>query len=79
VAILTVSRTLTNEQRRQAKADAQAAIDLATRDFERGAISEADWNRRVTDALAAAYLCRRTEAVFSCGESCAISSSQVGV
>ena len=45
-----------SHSRAAAKGAAQTAIDLASADLARGAISEADWQRRVTDALAAAYL-----------------------
>ena len=44
------------DRRSRAKAEGQAAIDAATAELERGAIDEAAWYRRVTDALAAAYL-----------------------
>jgi hypothetical protein len=42
--------------RTHAKLQAQAAIDAASRDFAAGAIDESSWQRRVSDALAAAYL-----------------------
>jgi hypothetical protein len=39
-----------------AKARAQAAIDDVTREYASGVIGEATWQRRVSSALAAAYL-----------------------
>jgi len=42
--------------RSEAKARAQAAIDDATRGYESGVIAEAEWQQRVSAALAAAYL-----------------------
>jgi hypothetical protein len=42
--------------RANAKLEAQAAIDAASRDFAAGAIDESTWQRRVSDALATAYL-----------------------
>ncbi len=47
---------MTPDERERAKRDAQAAIDDATRDLERGAIGADAWSRRVTGALADAYL-----------------------
>jgi len=43
--------------RSAAKAAAQAGIDAAAEALARGAITEAEWQRRVTDALASSYLC----------------------
>ncbi len=42
--------------RARAKADAQAAIDAAGAAFAAGAVAEAEWQRRVADALAGSYL-----------------------
>ena len=42
--------------RTNAKLQAQAAIDAASRDFAAGGIDESAWQRRVSDALATAYL-----------------------
>jgi SAM-dependent methyltransferase len=42
--------------RANAKRQAQAAIDAASRDFAAGAIDEPTWQRHISDALAAAYL-----------------------
>jgi len=42
--------------RANAKLQAQAAIDAASRELTAGAIDEATWQRRVSDALATAYL-----------------------
>jgi SAM-dependent methyltransferase len=42
--------------RSASKTEAQAAIDAASDALAHGAISDADWQRRVTDALAQAYL-----------------------
>jgi len=42
--------------RAAAKAAAQAGIDAASAALAAGAISEAEWQRRVTDALASSYL-----------------------
>ena len=42
--------------RASAKLEAQAAIDAASRDFAAGAIDESTWQRRVSVALATAYL-----------------------
>jgi trans-aconitate methyltransferase len=48
--------TAHNHSRSEAKLQAQAIIDAASDAFERGAIGEAEWQRRVTDALSRAYL-----------------------
>ena len=45
-----------SQTRAQLKAVAQAAIDAADADLASGAIPEAEWQRRVTDALARSYL-----------------------
>lgn len=46
-----------NEHERAAeKARAQAAMDAASRDLARGAIGEAEWQRRTSAALAGSYL-----------------------
>jgi len=42
--------------RSQAKSAAQAGIDAATTALAAGAITEAEWQRRVTDAFASAFL-----------------------
>ena len=42
--------------RANAKRQARAAIDAASRDYAVGAIDESTWQRRVSDALATAYL-----------------------
>ena len=42
--------------RERARADAQAAIDAADAALAAGAIAEREWQRRVSDALAGAYL-----------------------
>lgn len=47
---------LPSSDRLRARTVAQATIDAATADLERGAIDEAGWHRRVTNALATAYL-----------------------
>ena len=47
---------MSGDRRRRAKAEAQAEIDAASRELERGTIGDVEWSRRVTDALAAAYL-----------------------
>jgi hypothetical protein len=44
------------DERAALKASAQSAIDGASRDLARGEIDDADWQRRVSDALATAYL-----------------------
>lgn len=43
-------------RRARAKADAQAAIDAADAALASGALTEAEWQHRVTDALAGSYL-----------------------
>jgi hypothetical protein len=43
-------------RRTAASAKARAAIDAASQDFARGAIAEAEWQRRMVDALGVAYL-----------------------
>ena len=48
--------TASTEPRRRAKLDAQAAIDAASAELARGAIGDAEWSRRVSDALARSYL-----------------------
>jgi hypothetical protein len=48
--------TLSDEARSRAKAEAQAAIDSASLDYDRRVIGEAEWQRRVGRALARAYL-----------------------
>jgi SAM-dependent methyltransferase len=45
-----------SEARSRARAEAEAAIEAASLEFERGVIDETIWHRRVTGALAAAYL-----------------------
>lgn len=48
--------TFSIEARLRAKANAQAVIDAALPALACGAITEAEWQRRVTDALADSYL-----------------------
>jgi hypothetical protein len=48
--------TLGDHARRQAKAKAQSQIDVASRDFQRGKLSDVAWASRVAEALATAYL-----------------------
>jgi trans-aconitate methyltransferase len=43
-------------ERQRAKTEAQAIMDAASRDLERGALDDASWASAVADALAAAYL-----------------------
>ena len=45
-----------DNRRRAAKRQAQAIIDAASAALGRGGITDAEWQRRVTDALAQAYL-----------------------
>lgn len=47
---------LTEHERAAAKASAQAAMDAASAELARGAIGEAEWQRRTSVALASAYL-----------------------
>lgn len=47
---------LNDAERAAAKASAQAAMDAATADLARGAIGEAEWQRRTSAALASSYL-----------------------
>lgn len=47
---------MTSASRAEAKRQAHAAIDAATRELDGGAIAGEEWQRRVSDALAAAYL-----------------------
>ena len=48
--------TLDHAERATLKAKTQAAIDTATVEFEQAGISSTEWQRRISDALAAAYL-----------------------
>jgi trans-aconitate methyltransferase len=48
--------TLDHAERAELKAHARAAIDAATTEFERGSISRTEWQRRIAEALSAAYL-----------------------
>jgi SAM-dependent methyltransferase len=47
---------MSRTERDATKARAQAAIDAASAAYARGALDEAEWQRRVTDSLADAYL-----------------------
>src|SRR5437868_864503 len=48
--------TEAGDQRERARGLARDAIDDAHRELERGAIGEAEWTKRISGALAAAYL-----------------------
>jgi len=47
---------LDSAERGKHKLHTQAVIDMATDELERGALTRGEWQRRVSDALAAAYL-----------------------
>jgi hypothetical protein len=51
-----VCLTADAQTRAALKASAQSVIDAASREFDHGTISANDWQRRVSTALAAAYL-----------------------
>src|SRR4051812_33018335 len=48
--------TAPGDARERAKVIAQSVIDAAHRELERGAIGETEWTKRISGALASAYL-----------------------